>query len=500
MRTPLLGILALLCGADLALAQTWPASAGTANYPAYGPSAPAAGGAPASGYNYYYYYLPRSAPGYAAAPATNYAPVAQQPVAPSPGPTVVLEAPTQVETAGPMVPSDIMPGQPIVLPPPEKLKHRSLPDGAEEHQEPVPTCYWLSVGYVEAFIPRERLTTPLVTTGSPTDVHAGALGQPGTRVLFGSPIDFGGFSGVQAEVGGFLDSDHHLSLEWNGEFLLPNHVTFRATSNLEGLPVIARPVFDVLAGREAAFVTAFPGLAAGSTLVQARSEFFTTEVNARYHWCFEEQCHVSALLGFRYMRLAEDLSVQDVLAPLVANGLTFEGTFVNPPSSLADLDVFQTRNQFYGPQIGGQVGWEGTYFFANAFAEVALGATDQTVMINGLTTATTATGPRVASGGILALSSNIGTHSRTVFGVVPETGLNLGVRITPHVSLTIGYSFLLWNEVVRPGAQIDRFVNPELIPSSKNFGPLTGPERPIFSFHDESFLVHSFTCGLGFQY
>ena len=53
-------------------------------------------------------------------------------------------------------------------------------------------CAWLTVGYELAFIRPERLFSPLVTTGSLQDVSPGAVGQPGTAVLLGNSIDFGG--------------------------------------------------------------------------------------------------------------------------------------------------------------------------------------------------------------------------------------------------------------------------------------------------------------------
>ena len=73
-------------------------------------------------------------------------------------------------------------------------------------------------------------------------------------------------------------------------------------------------------------------------------------------------------------------------------------------------------------------------------------------------------------GGILALPSNIGSYSRSVFGVIPEAGLTLGVQPINHVRLTAGYSFLYWNAVARPGDQIDPRVNRGAIPGDPTFG------------------------------
>ena len=70
----------------------------------------------------------------------------------------------------------------------------------------------------------------------------------------------------------------------------------------------------------------------------------------------------------------------------------------------------------------------------------------------------------------------------------------------PCLRLTAGYSFLYWNSVVRPGAQLDRNVNPAGIPSDQFFGSPGGPVSPLFHFNGESYWVHTLTVGLDFRY
>ena len=63
-----------------------------------------------------------------------------------------------------------------------------------------------------------------------------------------------------------------------------------------------------------------------------------------------------------------------------------------------------------------------------AFAKLGFGVNNQEVDVNGQTSLN---GTKVTSGGILALPSNIGNHSRTTFGFVPESGFELGIRLSP---------------------------------------------------------------------
>src|SRR5581483_95972 len=132
--------------------------------------------------------------------------------------------------------------------------------------------------------------------------------------------------------------------------------------------------------------------------------------------------------------------------------------------------------------------------------KVALGATQQRVNINGFSTLITPTGNTVAQGGILALPSNQGEHTRFVLGVVPEVGVNFGVDVLKHVRIRTGYSLLMWNKVVRPGDQIDRNVNPAQIPTDQSFGTLGGPTRPTFDFHNQFFWVHALNIGFEIHY
>ena len=244
-----------------------------------------------------------------------------------------------------------------------------------------------------------------------------------------------------------------------------------------------------------------PGALAGGISVDAKSEFWGTEISAAYHWHAKERLTFDGLFGFRFLRLAESLTIQDQLQPLVNNFLTFQGAPIPATDSLTDQDSFVTANNFYGLQLGGQVRWDEDWFSICAFGKVALGANDQMVDINGSTTLNTpGAASQTASGGVLALPSNIGNYNRTIFGVVPEVGLKFGVIVCPHVLLTAGYSFLYWDQVVRPAGQIDNGLNPAHIPSDQFFSPGTGAARPAFTFSEEAFWINNFTFGVEFHY
>ena len=100
------------------------------------------------------------------------------------------------------------------------------------------------------------------------------------------------------------------------------------------------------------------------------------------------------------------------------------------------------------------------------------------------------------------LSGNIGSFSQDRFSVVPQVGIRVGYNITPNLRVYVGYDFLYWSSVLRPGDQIDRGLNELAIP---NFGsqpgtPAGDPRRPMVPFRDSDFWAQGVNFGLEFRY
>jgi hypothetical protein len=557
MRIELTCALAILCGAELAQAQTSPNNAYNGYYQSvwsYNQTAPGAAGyygyyqnmrpSGYSGYNPTYgsypnLYYPTSTATYqnyygtTSAPRPYTYPASGTGVTPTaPGTNLPTSAtPSSAGTNTPSSPPASVTGAPVVTLPLDtpdlevraRRKWRSpdpwaftpgLGDGSSFNEEHDPYAwagkqkFWIGAGYTMAFVRPERLSAPLVTAGSQADAVQGAIGQPGTTVLVGNDnLDFGMLSGVRAEVGFFLDSSDCYSLDAGAFYTFQNSFHFHKASDASGNPIIARPFLNVLGPDEAAELDSNPNPAlnfSGGASVDATTELWGAELNGRVHFHPKERLHADGLFGFRFVHLGETLSANDQLTPITPNILTFNGpaNFVNAPNSLADEDSFKTRNNFYGLQIGGDLTWEGDWFFVNTFAKFGLGGTNQHVNINGTTTLITPTGNVVAQGGVLALPTNIGSFNRTTVGFLPELGLSVGVNLTPHLQLVAGYSFLYWNQVVRPGGQLDHSLNPTLIPSDIRFGTIqtASTTRPVFTFNEESFWTQFLNVGVNLHY
>ena len=82
------------------------------------------------------------------------------------------------------------------------------------------------------------------------------------------------------------------------------------------------------------------------------------------------------------------------------------------------------------------------------------------------------------------------------FTYVPEFSANLTVQVTPHLTLSGGYTYLYINRVARPGDQITGAINPTQVPTAPNFGAtFTGRAQP-FEVRHSDYFAHGLNVGL----
>jgi putative beta barrel porin BBP7 len=166
---------------------------------------------------------------------------------------------------------------------------------------------------------------------------------------------------------------------------------------------------------------------------------------------------------------------------------------------LGVIDQFRTTNDFHGADVGLAAEFRRGPWVLEGLAKVALGANLGAVDISGATTVTVpGFAPQTSAGGLLALSSNSGHFDRNRFAVVPELGVKVGYQVTPQLRATVGYDFLYWSNVVRPGGRIDTTINPNLLPPPVS--PLVGPNRPAPLLGTTDVWVQGVTCGLEFRF
>ncbi len=364
----------------------------------------------------------------------------------------------------------------------------------------VPQDGWVSFEYLGWWQDGMNLP-PLVTSSSDANVprtEAGVLTSASTRILFGGrDVLDEGFDGGRLRFGVWLDRCHTWGVGAELFQLGSETEGFSATST--GAPVLARPFFNTQTGLEDSELVAFPNVVSGTVNAFARSRLSGAAVNLRRLRCCDEGCsqwlfcgcpehycsRTELLLGYRFLELEETIQVTEDLV----------STDTQAPGTFDILDRFDTRNQFNGFDVGWVYRRTRGFWTCDMLLRMAIGNTRQTVTINGRTTVNDVINPpaQTLPGGLLAQTSNIGTYRRDEFTVVPEFNWNVGYQLTDHFKMTLGYTFIYWSNVVRPGDQIDRDLNPNLLPPPAQ--PLTGAQRPTFAFDNTDYWVQGINFG-----
>jgi hypothetical protein len=386
------------------------------------------------------------------------------------------------------------------------LAHAPGWDGSYDHQDPCK--WWASSEYLLWWTKKNPVPSALVTTGSAADGNPGALGQPGTRVILGGPR-FGpeDFSGVRVTLGSWLGSEPGLGIEGSGFFLPKRTKSFHANSDATGNPALTFRYLDPppspgAAFPEDAFQAAIPGTFAGGLGLISTTRLWGAEANVVGSLCCEKGFQFHLLGGFRYVDLEENLALQFERGAIGSTPVMFQGNPFAAPSAVAAFDSFHTRNQFYG----GQVGARGEYALGNLVIDftgkVALGSTHEVVNISGTSVLIPAGGPLTTVGtGQFATLSNIGRSTHDEFAVVPEAEIKVAYQFNRCLRAFVGYNFLYWSRVVRPGNQVDLVVDTTQVAIDPGFNaaaPRATFPRPLFQRSD--FWAQGVDFGLEFRY
>jgi len=413
---------------------------------------------------------------------------AQSPVAPPPmiagAPAAILPPPplpAPVPNEPPPAPPDgfavgtLPPG--VIVSPPAVRPPMPVP-GAPIEIPPGP-MYWVAADYL-LWRSKGGMLPPLVIAANTNSSLDPRVIVPLSDERINGDLQ----SGVRLEGGLWLDKPHGMGVEVIcTSFLGTGDIgTYAGNSNA----VIGRPFVDVnRPGPALLRLSSTTGSMQGVAQVRTTFDSDGFELNwlPRGPAMIGEEMHW--IVGARYFGLEESLTVESVSQ----SGTMRVGTF----------DTFATRNQFYGAQVGGMWNFTRGNFSINLIAKMAIGAMHQEVDIQGGTSVVLPSGTRIdRSGGLLALSSNIGEYDRTRLVVIRDTAINVSYCLTPNISLRLGYDFMWVSSVVRPGDQIDLGVNPTLMP----FGGATprAPLRPAFHWNGDIYWMHGVSVGIAVQF
>jgi hypothetical protein len=413
--------------------------------------------------------------------------------APGPGPRTSISlvaansgSATQAAGGSGTTPADMGPPDSHPWNPP--VCHANIWPYAEPVQAGEPDCalpgdFWLVPEYLLWGIKGMRLP-PLATAGAPA----------APAVLGGPDVARQAFSGGRFTAGTWLSDDHSVGFEAGYFFLGERTDRFDATSGGgPSSPVLARPFTDVRTGQGGLLVVAGPDLGPGKVRASVSSALQGAPADLVYELYCCPQYRVELHGGFRYQDLDEELNVGD--AGLIAPEVRLLGR-----REAAVVDQFNTRNVFFGGEFGARGEYCWNHLVGTLSANLALGSDLETIHVVGSTVVAARRRPISLPGGLLALPSNSGRFHDSEFSAIPQLGLQVGYQFNPYVRAFLGYNFLYWSNVARPGDQVDLGINPSQVPALHGTGPSAGPARPAFVVHEADFWAQGLNVGAEFRY
>ena len=321
------------------------------------------------------------------------------------------------------------------------------------------------------------------------------LDTPGVNVLLG-----GGKADTNVNAGLRVTAtyriDNRMGVELGG-FYLPSRTTSSSVSSTgqPGSIDLLLPFYDVTTQQENVTELSYWPDYRGSAQATFSNSLGGGEVNVTWSLPPQDGWRLDLLGGFRFLQLRESYTI------------TTSSPY-NPPNP-ADIwnttDAFAARNRFYGLQVGARAAFERGPWVGSLAAKVAFGTMQQRVSVSGFLVTNDYTNygaTQIFPGGYFAFPSNSGNHTQSVFATVPEITLNVGYRLTPEATVFVGYSLMSASNVVRPGEQINRNIDPTQTVSYGNDSPVqsVGAAQPAFSLATTDFWARTLTVGFAYRF
>ncbi len=424
-------------------------------------------------------------------PGQSAGPPPRPAVAPAPSGPPVADPPTGSLT-GP--PREIVCDDPQPLAPEWEqywsLRYRNFSNG------------WIEGDYLLWWLKKSPLSTPLVTSGITGVPNAGAVGALGTNVLFGnSPIDFHDFSGGRVTVGAWCGDHQVFGVEASG-FVFDqrtSQATFR--SDTFGSPLLGNPFFNLTTGSEDFAEVSTPGQLVGAIVVNSTLRMWGAESNLIINLYRGPDLTFDLLGGFRYLDLSENLQIATSTTPLPGSVVYYNGAAFPTPATTSTLDQYHTQNKFYGGQLGARVEYRYYRLILTATGKLAFGGTSELVSTAGSSSLAVGSSNAATTHGGLYVQPGIPTHILdSAFTAIPETEIKLGFQVNRYLQAFVGYNFLYWMHVVRPGEQIDRNIVPAQVPTFIDFIPGSMSTPTAATVKTTNFWAQGLSFGLVFSF
>lgn len=407
------------------------------------------------------------------------------PAAP-PGPFPPISAPATQPVAPAPVPPPAAPLAPVACPPPVAPPP---PVFRDTHLGP-PDTVWFGGDYLLYWLKPAQV--PLL-------VGSNRPGQPSVPVVGGRDYEFGPADGGRVHAGAWLDDRHTVGVGAS-VFLLEQKSAFAAVnSGPDGSPQLVRPFQDALLARPAELLISNPGLLAGGAFLATGSRLSGADLFVVRNIAYCPNYSFDLLGGGKYLDLDEYLEITQVTRP-IGEGVVVLNNARFGDAALTVADRFRTRNQFWG----GVLGLRGEYRFGPAVVNLTIkggvGNNRQAVDIDGFSGVAAPGVPRLPTGLLAVQGANRGRRVSNRLSVLGEAGAQVGVQVSKHARVTLGYDLLYLEDVARSGDQIDPIINTRLLPTSTSFGSVSGLTSPIPTRARDDWYAHGVRIGMELQY
>ncbi len=326
----------------------------------------------------------------------------------------------------------------------------------------------------------------LVTTSSLGD--GGVIGEGDTSVLFGDEFIHNEMrAGGKLTIGWWFDPNQTSGVEWHYFELDGKRIRFNAFDDTGDI-VIARPIIDAGSGDNGAVITA-SDVQNGSIRVSSNLQLTSTGILYRDLLFGTQFARVDYLVGYRHALLRDRLRTDESISALDGGDFTEDDVITR-------VDKFQTINQFDGADLGLKFWWSKSGKLAlTGLSKIAIGATNNNVIIDGFTSVRSGVTTTRTDGGVLTQPSNMGRQAAQRFGFVSEVGLGLEWEPACQFKFNLGYTWLYWSRVARAVNQIDTTVDVDQLAPNNSSG-----SRPEFNLDTSSFWAQGLTGGFTYQF
>lgn len=331
---------------------------------------------------------------------------------------------------------------------------------------------------------QDRKSPPLVTTSDPgTFPVLPESGPDNVQTVFGDDIE-GEFSGgFRGDYGKYLTE--HFGIGGRFWILANNNDSYFNSQTAQGGQSVGRPFFNTDIGAEDALLVSGPtggplgaGPFVGAVAADSSLNLWAAELYSRIKFTCTRSARLDLLLGYSHLQLDDELNISSTTVA------------VNTLRTRTFRDLFKTKNEFDGGQVGFEMVLRRGRWSARSLTKVHMGNMQQSVLIQGSSTdVTPPADPANTNGGMLALG-NQGFRERDKFAFIPEANFKLNYCVRKNISLSVGYSFLYFDNVALSGDLIDRNIDP----SAFNTGSFS--TSPAFQFEDTGMWVQGLDLGL----